>query len=281
MTPLNIAVFLLSLAGFVALAAGMSKHAKHLLRRELPPAVSRLLRALGWLLLAAALAIGIRQWHADVGLVTWLGWLTVAGLLLVFYLPRWPWQPVTKAAKPRPEKPYTPVPRSSRHVALGALLLAAPLVLFTWQLITTPERPLLGSLLLGLWSEGDDGPVLQHIGVSASFTEKRRAELWDELSELACPIEEHPWARWHEGAIANPDRVPGTQSRWSAGKALSFVPLRPERVLEVKYDHMEGRRFRHTAHFKRWRDDRDPTSCGYEQLDEVTGYDLDQVLGQG
>ncbi len=146
---------------------------------------------------------------------------------------------------------------------------------------STPERPLLGSLLLGLWSEGDDGPVLQHIGVSASFTEKRRAELWDELSELACPIEEHPWARWHEGAIANPDRVPGTQSRWSAGKDLSFVPLRPERVLEVKYDHMEGRRFRHTAHFKRWRDDRDPTSCGYEQLDEVTGYDLDQVLGQG
>ncbi|WP_341230704.1 ATP-dependent DNA ligase [Nocardioides salarius] len=146
---------------------------------------------------------------------------------------------------------------------------------------STPERPLLGSLLLGLWSEGDDGPVLQHIGVSASFTEKRRAELWDELSELACPIEEHPWARWHEGAIANPDRVPGTQSRWSAGKDLSFVPLRPERVLEVKYDHMEGRRFRHTAHFKRWRDDRDPTSCGYGQLDEVTGYDLDQVLGQG
>ena len=143
MTPLNIGVFLLSLAGFVALAAGMSKHAKHLLRRELPPAVSRLLRALGWLLLAAALAIGIRQWHADVGLVTWLGWLTVAGLLLVFYLPRWPWQPVTKAAKPRPEKPYTPAPRSSRHVALGALLLAAPLVLFTWQLIITPERPLL------------------------------------------------------------------------------------------------------------------------------------------
>ena len=146
---------------------------------------------------------------------------------------------------------------------------------------STPERPLLGSLLLGLWSEGDDGPVLQHIGVSASFTEKRRAELWDELSELACPIEEHPWARWHEGAIANPDRVPGTQSRRSAGKDLSFVPLRPERGLEGKYDHMEGRRFRHTAHFKRWRDDRDPTSCGYGQLDEVTGYDLDQVLGQG
>ena len=88
MTSLNIAVFLLSLAGFVALAAGMAKHAKHLLRRELPNAVSRLLRALGWLLLAAALAVGIKQWHTDVGLVTWLGWLAVAGPLLVFSLPR-------------------------------------------------------------------------------------------------------------------------------------------------------------------------------------------------
>lgn len=143
MTSLNIAVFLLSLAGFVALAAGMSKHAKHLLRRELSNAVSRLLRALGWLLLAAALAVGIKQWHTDVGLVTWLGWLTVAGLLLVFSLPRWPWQPITRAAKPRPETPDAPAPRSSRQVALGALLLTAPLAVFAWQLITTPEQPLL------------------------------------------------------------------------------------------------------------------------------------------
>ena len=72
--------------------------------------------------------------------------------------------------------------------------------------------------------------------------------------------------------------MPGTQSRWSAGKDLSFTPLRPDRVLEVKYDHMEGRRFRHTAHFKRWRDDRDPTSCGYEQLEEPVSYDLATIL---
>lgn len=142
---------------------------------------------------------------------------------------------------------------------------------------STPERPLLGSLLLGLY----DGDSLQHVGVAASFTQGRRAELLDELRPLECPIAEHPWARWAGDAIANPDRVPGTQSRWSQGKDLSFTPLRPERVLEVGYEHMEGRRFRHTAQFKRWRDDRDPTSCGYEQLEEVASYDLAGVLGAG
>ncbi|GAA1917046.1 ATP-dependent DNA ligase [Nocardioides lentus] len=140
---------------------------------------------------------------------------------------------------------------------------------------STPERPLLGSLLLGLH---DADGQLQHIGVSASFTATRRAELMDELAELVCPIAEHPWGSWQEWAIANPDRVPGTQSRWSAGKDLSFTPLRPERVLEVKYDHMEGRRFRHTAHFLRWRPDRDAASCGYDQLDEPDGYDLSAIL---
>ena len=139
---------------------------------------------------------------------------------------------------------------------------------------STPERPLLGSLLLGLY----DGGKLQHVGVSASFTEKRRAELIEELQPLVCDLKDHPWGEWQEWAIANPDRVPGTQSRWSVGKDLSFTPLRPELVLEVKYDHMEGRRFRHTAHFKRWRTDRDPESCGYEQLEEPVTYDLSQVL---
>lgn len=140
---------------------------------------------------------------------------------------------------------------------------------------STPERPLLGSLLLGLH---DADGTLQHVGVSASFTAARRAELIEELAPLVCPVEEHPWGAWEEWAVANPDRVPGTQSRWSAGKDLSFTPLRPERVLEVGYDHMEGRRFRHTAQFKRWRPDRDPSSCGYDQLDEPVGYDLTTVL---
>jgi len=143
---------------------------------------------------------------------------------------------------------------------------------------STPENPLLGSMLLGLYA--DDGK-LQHVGVSASFTAKRRAELLEELRPLECPIEEHPWGEWQgpgPSLVANPDRVPGTQSRWSAGKDLSFTPLRPERVLEVGYDHMEGRRFRHTAQFKRWRLDRDPESCGYDQLEEPLSYDLARIL---
>jgi ATP-dependent DNA ligase len=141
---------------------------------------------------------------------------------------------------------------------------------------STKEKPLLGSLLLGLY---DGQGRLQHIGVSASFTAQRRAELIEELQPLVCEdLSEHPWGEWSEWAIANPDRVPGTQSRWSAGKDLSFTPLRPERVIEVGYDHMEGNRFRHTAQFKRWRPDRDPESCGYEQLEEVVSYDLAEVL---
>ena len=141
---------------------------------------------------------------------------------------------------------------------------------------STKELPLLGSLLLGLY---DGQGRLQHIGVSASFTAQRRAELIEELQPLVCEdLSEHPWGEWSEWAIANPDRVPGTQSRWSAGKDLSFTPLRPERVIEVGYDHMEGSRFRHTAQFKRWRPDRDPESCGYEQLEEVVSYDLAEVL---
>ncbi|RNL64178.1 ATP-dependent DNA ligase [Nocardioides marmoriginsengisoli] len=139
---------------------------------------------------------------------------------------------------------------------------------------STPERPLLGSLLLGLYADGE----LQHVGVAASFTEARRAELIEELQPLVVPIEDHPWGRWQEFLTANPDRVPGTQSRWSTGKDLSFTPLRPERVLEVGYEHMEGRRFRHTAQFKHWRPDRDPESCGYEQLEEPVNYDLRKVL---
>ena len=140
---------------------------------------------------------------------------------------------------------------------------------------STKDKPLLGSLLLGLYADGE----LQHIGVSASFTAARRAELWQEMQELVVPIEDHPWGKWQEFLTANPDRVPGTQSRWSQGKDLSFTPLRPERVVEVGYDHMEGRRFRHTAQFKRWRPDRDPESCGYDQLEEVVSYDLADIFG--
>ncbi|MGL5825659.1 MAG: ATP-dependent DNA ligase, partial [Nocardioides sp.] len=160
---------------------------------------------------------------------------------------------------------------------------------------SAPHTPLLGSLLLGLYGDGEDAHRLHHVGVSASFTAQRRAELLIELAPLVCGLAEHPWGEWAgepaagagksgarevaDWAVANPERVPGTQSRWSGGKDLSFTPLRPERVLEVGYDHMEGRRFRHTAQFKRWRPDRDPQSCGYAQLAEPVSYDLSRVLG--
>ncbi|HLV03895.1 ATP-dependent DNA ligase [uncultured Georgenia sp.] len=133
-----------------------------------------------------------------------------------------------------------------------------------------------GSLLLGLYN--DEGR-LQHVGVASSFTMKRRQELVAELEPLVVAEgEDHPWAEWADASAHEKDRLPGAQSRWSAGKDLSFVPLRPERVLEVAYDHMEGTRFRHSAQFRRWRPDRDPRSCTYEQLEEPMRFDLADVL---
>jgi len=145
---------------------------------------------------------------------------------------------------------------------------------------STAEQPMLGSLLLGLYA--DDGR-LQHVGVAASFTASRRAELIDELAPLVPgDDEDHPWAHWRSDEAQASGRLPGGQSRWTGTKDLSFVPLRPERVAEVGYEHMEGAgdeaRFRHTARFKRWRPDRDPRSCGYAQLEEVARYDLADVL---
>ncbi|EMY34610.1 ATP-dependent DNA ligase [Arthrobacter crystallopoietes BAB-32] len=132
---------------------------------------------------------------------------------------------------------------------------------------------LVGSLLLGLY----DGGNLTHVGVAGAFSMKRRKELFEELQPLIADSGTHPWNRTeHEAGKRTPLTSEG--SRWSAGKDLSFVPLRPERVLEVKYDHMEGERFRHTAQFVRWRPDRDPESCTYEQLDEPVKYNLADVL---
>jgi ATP-dependent DNA ligase len=139
---------------------------------------------------------------------------------------------------------------------------------------STPGHPLLGSLLLALY---DANGSLQHIGVSAAFSESRRAELVEELAPLRIPADRHPWADWAEAEAAG--RRPGAQSRWNAGKDLSWEPLDPVLVVEVAYDHMEGSRFRHTAQFKRWRPDRTPESCTYEQLEEPVSYDLEEVLG--
>ncbi|MFG2374936.1 ATP-dependent DNA ligase [Streptomyces sp. NPDC048504] len=138
--------------------------------------------------------------------------------------------------------------------------------------------PVVGSLLLGLY---DDQGALQHVGVSAAFTMKRRAELIEELAPLRMNDPTgHPWAAWAEEAAHESARLPGAPSRWSGKKDLSWVPLRPERVAEVAYDHMEnGARFRHTARFRRWRPDRTPESCTYAQLEEPVRYDLAEILG--
>ncbi|WP_277210113.1 ATP-dependent DNA ligase [Isoptericola croceus] len=142
---------------------------------------------------------------------------------------------------------------------------------------STPGRPLVGSLLLGLY---DDVGALQLVGAASSFTAARRAALHAELSSLvvapgSAEAEAHPWLA-ADGASG--DRRPGAPSRWSSGKDSSFVALRPERVLEVGYDHMEGTRFRHTAQLKRWRPDREPASCTFDQLEEPVGYDLAALL---
>jgi ATP-dependent DNA ligase len=134
----------------------------------------------------------------------------------------------------------------------------------------------LGSLLLGLWT--DDGR-LQHVGVAASFPMARRKALVEELAPLrADDLSTHPWGDWADQSAHEGKRMPGAVSRWSAGKDLSFLPLRPELVVEVGYDHMEGDRFRHTAQLKRWRPDRDPASCTYAQLEEPVSYRLSEVL---
>ncbi|CAA9337246.1 MAG: DNA_ligase_IV_Ku-like [uncultured Nocardioidaceae bacterium] len=138
-----------------------------------------------------------------------------------------------------------------------------------------PDR--IGSLLLGLYT--DDGE-LASVGVIGAFSMARRKELFEEMQPLVTTFDEHPWA-WakQEQGSRTPRNAEG--SRWAAGKDLSFTPLRPERVVEVRYDHMEGVRFRHTAQFARWRPDRDPESCTYEQLEEPVSFDLADVLDPG
>ena len=176
---------------------------------------------------------------------------------------------------------------------------------FRWH----KSGPIVGSLLLGLF---DEQGRLQHVGVTASFTMARRAELLAELAPYRIPdggagAAGHPWASWADWAHSEgqntqgrdnqgrdnqgrdtegrdpgeqPRRRPGAVSRWSTGKDLSWVPVRPELVLEVGYDHLEGHRFRHTAQFRRWRADRTPASCSYTQLEQPVRYRLADVLAR-
>jgi ATP-dependent DNA ligase len=146
---------------------------------------------------------------------------------------------------------------------------------FRWH--KTGKDVLVGSLLLGLY---DDRGRLHHVGVTSSFTMARRKELARELAPLRHgAMDEHPWREWAEAGGAEMTRMPGGQSRWSAGKDLSWEPLRIERVCEVKYDHMQGDRFRHAAVFQRWRPDKQPSECRYDQLEVTPAYELERVFG--
>ena len=157
-----------------------------------------------------------------------------------------------------------------KHVRTADCVVAG----FRWH----KSGPIVGSLLLGLYN--DEG-TLQHIGVAASFPMTRRAELVEELAPYrAEALDGHPWQDWANAQVQEngENRMPGAVSRWNAKKDLSWVPLRPELVVEIKYDQLEGRRLRHTGQFLRWRPDRDPLSCTYDQLDVPVRYDLGEVL---
>ena len=141
------------------------------------------------------------------------------------------------------------------------------------------ESTRVGSLLLGLY---DDNGVLQHVGVTSSFTMAKREALVEELAPLRKnAIDNHPWREWAQADAAEVNRMPGGQSRWSAGKDLSWEPLRIERVCEVKYDHLQGNRFRHAATFLRWRPDKPPRDCRYDQLEVTPAYELANVFSSG
>jgi ATP-dependent DNA ligase len=149
---------------------------------------------------------------------------------------------------------------------------------FRWH--KNGDRTMVGSLLLGLY---DDHHTLHHVGVTAAFTNAVRKQLAAELAPLReNALEGHPWrgrAEAQEEADAESQRLPGASSRWNRGKDLSWEPLKPERVCEVAYDHMQGTRFRHAARFVRWRPDKRPEDCRYDQLEVTPAYELERVFG--
>lgn len=166
------------------------------------------------------------------------------------------------------DEPYQPGKRSMikvKHARTADCVAAG----FRWY---KEAKDAVGSLLLGLY---DDAGVLQHVGVASSFTQARRRKLARELA----PLQEgaakgHPWREDEDES----QRTPGAASRWSAGKDLSWEPLRIERVCEVKYDHLQGNRFRHAARFLHWRPDKEPEECTYEQLEVVPSFKLEEIF---
>jgi ATP-dependent DNA ligase len=176
----------------------------------------------------------------------------------------------------RADAPYQPGKRAMvkiKHQRTADCVVAG----FRWHKL---GEPVVGSLLLGLY---DDAGVLHHVGVTSSFTMERRRQLADELAPLRKDaLEGHPWAGWADWAeemAASGRRVPGAQSRWNQGRDLSWEALRAERVVEVAYDHLQGDRFRHGTTFRRWRPDKRPEDCRYDQLESTPPYELGLILG--
>ena len=177
-------------------------------------------------------------------------------------------------AKPA-DLPYQPGKRAMikvKHARTADCVVAG----FRWH---KSGGDVVGSLLLGLY---DDRGALHHVGVTSSFTMAMRRQLAVELAPLRDDaLARHPWRDWAEAGEAATTRMPGGQSRWTAGKDLSWEPLRIERVCEVKYDHLQGMRFRHAAIFLRWRPDKPPGDCRYDQLEVTSAYELQKVFGAG
>jgi len=194
--------------------------------------------------------------HAEA--IKWLGSFEGAGLDGV----------VAKAA----DGPYRPGERAMikiKHVRTADCVVAG----FRWH---KRGQDAIASLLLGLY---DDARVLHHVGSTSAFSMTERRALVQELAPLRPPtLEGHPWARWAEAGSDAKRRMPGAQSRWSGGKDLSWQALRPERVCEVRYDHLQARRFRHAAIFLRWRFDKPPLACRFDQLEVVAPYELARVF---
>jgi ATP-dependent DNA ligase len=177
-------------------------------------------------------------------------------------------------AKPA-DAPYQPGKRTMykiKHIRTADCVVAG----FRWYKET---RDAVGSLLLGLYN---DAGVLQHVGVTSAFSMDVRRQLADELEHLRKnAMEGHPWKDWATASAGDADRMPGAKSRWSNGKDLSWEPVRPERVCEVKYDHLQGDRFRHATQFLRWREDKRPEDCRYDQLEVTAPFELERVFSAG
>jgi ATP-dependent DNA ligase len=178
----------------------------------------------------------------------------------------------------RLDEPYKPGERTMikvKHARTADCVVAG----FRWH--KNGKGTMVGSLLLGLY---DDEGTLHHVGVSAAFKESYRRQLVEELAPLRKgALEDHPWRDWavaQEEATEKMQRLPGASSRWNRGKDLSWEPLRPERVIAVSYDHMQGDRFRHAAQFVRWRPDKPPKGCRYDQLEVTPAYELERVFGE-